>query len=42
LWRPGSENHIAPVALMADPVIAEIITAKRGREILAMRRGDTR
>jgi len=42
LWRPVSENHIAPVVLRADPVIAEIITAKRGREILAMRRGDTR
>ncbi|MBC6456580.1 SMI1/KNR4 family protein [Actinomadura sp. HBU206391] len=40
LWRPVSEDHIAPVALFAHPVLAEMITADRGREILSMRRGD--
>ncbi|NUS16879.1 MAG: hypothetical protein HOY69_36700, partial [Streptomyces sp.] len=39
LWRPVSEDHIAPVSLLADPVLAELITPERGREILAMPRG---
>jgi len=38
-WRPVSENHIAPVVLFADPVLAKMITPERGREILAMPRG---
>jgi hypothetical protein len=40
LWRPLSENHIAPVVLFADPALAKLITANRGREILSMRRGE--
>ncbi|WP_336211024.1 SMI1/KNR4 family protein [Nonomuraea sp. LPB2021202275-12-8] len=39
LWRPLSEDHVAPACLMADPRIAPLITPDRGREILAMRRG---
>jgi hypothetical protein len=39
MWRPISEDHIAPVVLMADPRIAKLITPERGRELLAMRRG---
>jgi hypothetical protein len=39
LWRPLSDDHIAPVVLFADPVLAGIITEDRGREILSMRRG---
>jgi hypothetical protein len=39
LWRPLSDNHIAPVVLFADPALAAIITEDRGREILSMRRG---
>ncbi|MBB4890550.1 hypothetical protein FHS38_006635 [Streptomyces netropsis] len=39
LWRPVSEHHVAPVVLLADPVLAEMITEERGREILSMRRG---
>jgi hypothetical protein len=35
-----SEDHIAPVVLFADPVLAEMLTPERGREILSMRRGD--
>jgi hypothetical protein len=40
LWRPVSEDHIAPVVLFADPVLAEMLAPERGREILSMRRGD--
>ncbi|TVL93743.1 SMI1/KNR4 family protein [Streptomyces sp. SAJ15] len=39
LWRPISEDHIAPVALRAHPALAEMITEERGREILSTRRG---
>ncbi|MFK0257916.1 SMI1/KNR4 family protein [Streptomyces sp. NPDC090445] len=39
LWRPVDEDHIAPVVLLAHPVLAEVITEERGREILSMRRG---
>ncbi|SDN03659.1 SMI1/KNR4 family protein [Allokutzneria albata] len=39
LWRPVSEDHIAPVVLFADPVLAKMITPERGGEILSMRRG---
>ena len=42
LWRPLSEDHIAPIVLFADPGLAELITEDRGREILSMRRGDRR
>ncbi|WP_158104686.1 MULTISPECIES: SMI1/KNR4 family protein [Streptomyces] len=41
LWRPLHEDHIAPVVLFADPILAEMITEERGREILSMcRTGD--
>ncbi|OLZ68866.1 hypothetical protein AV521_18840 [Streptomyces sp. IMTB 2501] len=36
LWRPLHEDHIAPVVLFADPVLAEMITEERGREVLSM------
>lgn len=39
LWRPVSENHVAPVVLMAEPVLGELITPERGRELLAQPRG---
>ncbi|GAA3443509.1 hypothetical protein Pve01_14210 [Planomonospora venezuelensis] len=38
-WRPMSDDHLAPVSLLADPRTARLITPERGREILAMRRG---
>jgi hypothetical protein len=38
-WRPISDDHLAPISLLADPRIARLITPERGREILAMRRG---
>lgn len=39
LWHPVCEDHIAPISLFADPVLAQLITPDRGREILAMPRG---
>lgn len=39
LWRPLSEDHIAPISLLADPVLARLITPDRGRVILATPRG---
>ncbi|MBG0825744.1 SMI1/KNR4 family protein [Planomonospora sp. ID91781] len=38
-WRPMSDDHLAPIVLLADPRTARLITPERGREILAMRRG---
>ncbi|MBD0738671.1 SMI1/KNR4 family protein [Streptomyces sp. CBMA29] len=39
LWRPVSEDHIAPISLLAHPVLAEMITRERGQEVLMTRRG---
>lgn len=39
LWRPMSNDHLAPICLMADPRITPLITPDRGREILSMPRG---
>ncbi|MEU5089822.1 SMI1/KNR4 family protein [Streptomyces sp. NPDC021356] len=39
LWEPVCEDHIAPISLFADPVLAQMITPDRGREILATPRG---
>lgn len=39
-WRPRSADHIAPVVLLADRVIADAITPARGRELLSQPRGD--
>ncbi|MFJ7217116.1 SMI1/KNR4 family protein [Amycolatopsis sp. NPDC098790] len=33
-WRPRTPDHVAPVALLADPVLAAVITPERGRELL--------
>lgn len=38
-WRPVCADHIAPISLFADPVLAELVTPDRGREILATARG---
>ncbi|WP_171168263.1 SMI1/KNR4 family protein [Streptomyces sp. I05A-00742] len=38
-WRPLNDNHIAPVVLLADPALGELITPERGRELLSLRRG---
>ncbi|MEV0708444.1 SMI1/KNR4 family protein [Nocardia aurea] len=33
-WRPRTPDHIAPVALLADPVLAYSLTPERGRALL--------
>jgi hypothetical protein len=38
LWRPVCEDHIAPISLFAHPVLAQLITRERGREILSLPR----
>ncbi|MFI7131454.1 hypothetical protein ACIBQ1_37645 [Nonomuraea sp. NPDC050153] len=38
-WRPLHEDHLAPIALLADPRAARLITPERGREPLATKRG---
>ncbi|HUR02800.1 MAG TPA: hypothetical protein VM347_09690 [Nonomuraea sp.] len=38
-WRPLHEDHLAPIALLADPRAARLITPERGRELLATSRG---
>ncbi|MFD2420853.1 SMI1/KNR4 family protein [Amycolatopsis pigmentata] len=38
-WRPRTTDHIAPVALLADPVVKAAITPERGRELLTAPRG---
>ncbi|TYB57626.1 SMI1/KNR4 family protein [Nonomuraea sp. PA05] len=38
-WRPLHEDQVAPIALLADPRAARLITPERGRELLATARG---
>ncbi|GAB2521615.1 SMI1/KNR4 family protein [Nocardia heshunensis] len=39
-WVPRSPDHIAPVVLLAHPVLAEMFTPERGRELLSLPRGE--
>ncbi|MEV0399633.1 hypothetical protein [Actinoallomurus sp. NPDC050550] len=41
-WRPRSIDHIAPVALLTAPVLADTLTPERGRALLCRPRGDHR
>src|SRR4051794_17648770 len=34
-WRPRTTEHLAPVVLLADPVLAATLTPERGRELLS-------
>lgn len=34
LWRPVSDNHIAPVVLFVEPLLIDLITPARGRALL--------
>ncbi|MFI9503703.1 SMI1/KNR4 family protein [Nocardia sp. NPDC052566] len=38
-WRPRTPDHIAPIALLADPVLAYSLTPERGRALLSQPRG---
>lgn len=37
-WQPRTPDHIAPVALLADPVLAYSLTPERGRALLSQTR----
>jgi hypothetical protein len=39
-WRPRTPDHIAPVALLADPAVAAALTPERRRNLLTRPRGD--
>ncbi|MFB8003243.1 SMI1/KNR4 family protein [Nocardia sp. NPDC056000] len=38
-WRPRTPDHIAPIALLADPILAETLTPERGHALLSRPRG---
>ncbi|MDI5975093.1 SMI1/KNR4 family protein [Amycolatopsis magusensis] len=40
-WRPRTADHIAPIALLTDPVVASTLTAERGRALLSQPRSLT-
>ncbi|MFJ2157897.1 SMI1/KNR4 family protein [Streptomyces sp. NPDC087856] len=35
LWEPLGPDHLAPLAWVADPVLGQLLTAERGRELLS-------
>ncbi|QKW32862.1 SMI1/KNR4 family protein [Actinomadura sp. NAK00032] len=41
-WRPRTRDHIAPVALLADPAVTAALTPERRRNLLSRPRGDRR
>ncbi|MET8700591.1 SMI1/KNR4 family protein [Kitasatospora sp. NPDC004723] len=38
-WAPVGPDHLAPVGLLADPLLGPLLTAERGLELLATPRG---
>lgn len=38
-WEPYEDDHIAPIGLLADPVLGPIVTPERGRRLLSTPRG---
>ncbi|WP_405529838.1 SMI1/KNR4 family protein [Streptomyces canus] len=39
-WRPVGPDHIVPLGLLGDPLLAPLFTPERGRELLATARAD--
>ncbi|MDX3849504.1 SMI1/KNR4 family protein [Streptomyces sp. AK02-01A] len=39
-WQPYGSEHVAPVGLLADPLLGPVITPERGRYILETPRGE--
>ncbi|GAA2248521.1 SMI1/KNR4 family protein [Streptomyces amakusaensis] len=39
-WRPLGPDHLAPLGLLADPVVGPVITPERARLLLALPRGE--
>ncbi|MFJ2775866.1 SMI1/KNR4 family protein [Kitasatospora sp. NPDC087315] len=38
-WTPLGPDHLAPLGLLADPLLGPLVTPERGRELLAVPRG---
>lgn len=38
-WEPYETDHVAPIGLLADPLLGPIVTPERGRRILSTPRG---
>ncbi|GGJ97246.1 cell wall assembly protein [Streptomyces camponoticapitis] len=38
-WEPYEDDHIAPIGLLADPILGPVVTPERGRRILSTPRG---
>ncbi|MFC8076797.1 SMI1/KNR4 family protein [Streptomyces sp. NPDC057307] len=38
-WEPYEDDHVAPIGLLADPVLGPIVTPERGRRVLSTPRG---
>lgn len=38
-WQPVGPDHLAPLGLLADPLLGPLFTPERGRELLATPRG---
>ncbi|MFD7707859.1 SMI1/KNR4 family protein [Streptomyces sp. NPDC059786] len=39
LWEPLGPDHLAPLGWLADPVLGQLLTPERGRELLSTPRG---
>ncbi|WJV50617.1 SMI1/KNR4 family protein [Streptomyces flavofungini] len=39
-WRPLGPDHLAPVGLLADPLLGPLLTPERGRVLLSTPRGE--
>lgn len=38
-WEPYEDDHLAPIGLLADPILGPLVTPERGRRILSTPRG---
>lgn len=38
-WEPYGDDHLAPIGLLADPLLGPIVTPERGRRVLSTPRG---
>ncbi|WP_405799843.1 SMI1/KNR4 family protein [Streptomyces sp. NBC_01506] len=41
-WEPYEDDHVAPIGLLADPLLGPLITPERGRRVLSTPRGPER
>ncbi|MFI6695524.1 SMI1/KNR4 family protein [Streptomyces sp. NPDC050433] len=38
-WEPYGDDHVAPIGLLADPILGPVVTPERGRRVLSTPRG---